>query len=236
MRFLLALIFCAALCKAQDDPAVIRDVALPVVHCFRNAKIDLIILGTIGVAHARNPNFSWVYLDSLLARTSPDVLLVQIRPEHFEKQEYFDGAPEMAYLAYRARKMWIDCRPYDWWLDMQLVKWDIVSAQKRMGKIYDNIKNAFLSTGGQMIMIAIDVSLVEALQDSLVQGGFKEWSCPQAQFEIKKYPDLPDTMIEIFKNGTIYLASNPNAASELVQQKINDLSEIITHRGYLFKR
>ena len=236
MPFLILLFYLCSLCLAQEDPATSRNNMSPVVHCFHTADIDIIVLGTIGAAHAANPHFSWAYFDSIIKKSSPELLLVQIRPEHFNKQEFFDGAPEMAYLAYTARNMKIQCMGIDWWLDAQMGNWDLVSFDDRMENIYRNIKAAMASTHAQMIMIAVDLSCVEPIGNYLVQDNFKEWSCPQAQFVIKRYPDLPDEVIEIFRDGTIYLASTPYVGSALVQRKIKDLSDIIKGKGYLFKR
>jgi|GEM_PF-3407346 hypothetical protein len=236
MQLLIVLFLLSKLCTAQKDSAEARESMNPVVHCFHTKDIDIVMLGTIGAAHASNPHFSWVYFDSLLKKSSPELLLVQIRPEHFNKQEFFDGAPEMAYLAYTARNMKIKCMGIDWWLDTQLGNWDLVSLDDRMAYIYRNIKAAIASTHAQMIMIAVDLSCVEPIGNYLVQDNFKAWSCPQAQFVIKRYPDLPNEVIEIFRDGTIYLASTIYVGSALVQRKIKDLSDIIKGKGYLFKR
>jgi hypothetical protein len=236
MSFLILVFFLSSLCLAQENPEHARESISPVVHCFHTADIDIIVLGTIGAAHAANPRFSWAYFDSIIKKSSPELLLVQIRPEHFNKQEFFDGAPEMAYLAYTARNMKIQCRGIDWWLDAQLGNWDLVSFDDRMAYIYRNIKAAIASTHAQVIMIAVDLSCVEPIGNYLVQDKFKEWSCPQAQFVIKRYPDLPNEVIEIFRDGTIYLASTIYVGSALVQRKIKDLGDIIKGKGYLFKR
>ena len=236
MPLLMLIFFLCPLCLAQEDPASARNSITPVVHCFHTKNIDIIMLGTIGAAHATNPHFSWVYFDSLLKKSSPELLLVQIRPEHFNKQEFFDGAPEMAYLAYTARKMKIQCIGIDWWLDVHMGNWNLLNSEERTINIYKNIKAALASTHAQMIMVAVDLSCVELIGNQLAQDGFKEWSCPQAQFVITRYPDLPDEMIEIFKDGTIYLASSPYVGSALVQRKIKDLSDIIKSKGYFFSR
>jgi len=236
MPVLFALFFLCSSCVAQEDTVVKRNSIAPVVHCFHTSNIDLIILGTIGAAHASNPHFSWVYFDSLLKKSSPELLLVQIRPEHFNKQEFFDGAPEMAYLAYTARNMKIQCIGIDWWLDVHMGNWNLLNIEERTINIYKNIKAALASTHARMIMVAVDLSCVELIGNQLVRDNFKEWSCPQAQFVIMRYPDLPAEMIEIFKDGTIYLASSPYVGSALVQRKIKDLGDIIKGKGYLFKR
>jgi hypothetical protein len=230
------LIFLCATCSAQKNPADPRENAVPVVYCFHNKNIDLTVLATIGSAHARNPRFGWVHLDSILQKSTPDLLLVQIRPEHFNKQEFFDGSPEMAYLAYTARKMKIECRGIDWWLDVQLAKWDLVGPGERIGHIYENIRSALASTRAQMIMIAIDMSFVDSLRTHLVLDSLKEWSCPQTQFAISRYPDLPPQTIDFFRDGSVYLASLPSVGAEVVQQRIRDLHDIIKGKGYIFKR
>jgi hypothetical protein len=208
----------------------------PAVHCFHNKNIDITVIGTIGASHARNPRFSWLYLDSILQRSNPELLLVQIRPDHFNKHEFFDGAQEMAYLAYTARKMKIECRGIDWWLDVQLAKWDLVGPGERIGHIYENIRSVLASTRAQMIMIAIDIAFVDSLRDHLVLDSLKEWSCPQTQFGIAGFPDLPAETIEFFRDGSVYLASLPYVGAAPVQQRIKELHEIIKGKGYLFKR
>lgn len=236
MPFLILIVLLCSVSPAQGDPSPDRNGIGPTVRCFHTSDIDIIVLGSIGASHAANPRFSWAYLDSILKKSSPELLLVQIRPEHFIKQEFFDGAPEMAYMAFTARNMKIACIGIDWWLDAQLGKWDLVSPEDRIANMYRNIRDAMDSSHAQMIMIAVDLSCVEPLKDLLVLDNFKEWSCPQAQFVITRYPDLPEEMIEIFRDGTIYLASSTFAGSAIVQQKIKDLSDIIKSKGYLFKR
>jgi len=194
------------------------------------------VLGTIGSAHAKNPQYSWPHLDSILLRSSPELLLVQIRPDHFEKNELFDGSPEMAYLAYLARNTGIECRGIDWWLNVQLAQWDLIRPSERISNIYKNILSELQTTKAQMIMIAVDTSLVLPLRDRLIIDNYKEWSCPQAQFTVSNYPDLPKEITDIFREGIMYLSTMPSVNAVPVQKKIKDLGDIVRGKGYLFKR
>lgn len=209
---------------------------VPALHCLHNRNIDITVLGTIGAAHARNPRFSWAHLDLILQRCNPELLLVQIRPDHFNKQEFLDGEPDMAYLAHAAGKMKIECRGIDWWLDIQLANWDLIGPDERIANIYKNIRAALASTHAQMIMIAVDISFVETLRKYLVLDNLREWSCPQAQFIVRNYPDLPSETLDLFRDGTVYLASRTYVGAEPVQRKMKDLRDIIRSKGYLFKR
>lgn len=233
------MVLCGILCatgQTQKSPGDPRENAVPIVYCFHNKNIDVTVLATIGSAHARNPRFGWIHLDSILHKSTPDLLLVQIRPEHFDKQEFFDGSPEMAYLAHAAQKMKIECRGIDWWRDVQLAKWDLVGPGERMQHIYPNIRAALASGHAQMVMIAIDMSLVDSLRNRLVADSLKEWDCPQAQFNVSKYPDLPTETIDFFKDGEVYLASQPSAGADMVQQRLKEMHEIVKGKGYVFKR
>jgi hypothetical protein len=208
----------------------------PAVHCFHNRDIDITVLGTVGAAHARNPRFSWAHLDLILQRCNPELLLVQIRPEHLKEQELFDGEPDMAYLAYAAHKMKVDCRGIDWWLDVQLANWQLVGLAERLVHIHKNIRDVLDSTRAQMILIAVDVSFVEPLCKYLVLDDLKEWSCPQAQFIVKNIPDLSPEILELFRDGTVYLASRPYVGAAPVEKKMKELRDIIKAKGYFFKR
>jgi hypothetical protein len=229
--------FLCSFCMAQNNPVFSRDTVAPVEHCFHNKNIDIFVIGTIGASHARNPRYCWLHLDSILLVNNPELLLVQVRPDHFNKHEFFDGAPEMAYLAYTAQKMKIECRGIDWWLDQQLADRDLVGSKERIFNILRNIQSALSSTRAQMIMIAVDMDFVEPLANYfLVLDSLKEWSCPRARFAITRYPDLPPETINFFTDGSVYLASLPSAGAELVQQRIKDLHDITKGKGYLFKR
>jgi hypothetical protein len=228
-------LFCS-LCGAQEPAALSRTTVAPVVHCFHNRNIDLMVLGTIGAAHARNPHFTWAHLDSLLQRIAPELLLVQIRPDHCDKQEFFDGAPDMAYLAYLARKMKIECRGIDWWLDMQIVNWDKINPEERIRHINENIRTVLGSTRAQMILIAVDLSFVDSLRSCLLLDSLREWTCPQTRFALAKIADLPPETVDFFRDGMVYLAYLPYASAARVQQKINDLRDIVRSKGYLFER
>ena len=236
MPLLVMFIFLCFACRAQENPDRSQSAIDPVILCFHTAKIDLTVLGTIGAAHARNPQFSWVFFNKLLQQSSPELLLVQIRPEHLNKNELFDGAPEMAYLAYIAGKMKIECRGFDWWLDAQVVHWDLVSPDVRMSYMYKNIRSALDSAQAQMIILALEISLVEPLRTYLAQDGFREWSCPQGQIVLTNYPDLPAEILDVFRDGVAYLASLPYGGAAPIQRKIKDLNDIIRGKGYLFKR
>jgi hypothetical protein len=214
-----------------------RNDIFPDPRCFHSPDIDILVLGTIGVAHARNPHFGWIHLDSILHASSPELLLVQIRQDHFLKQEYFDGPPEMAYLAYVAGKMMIECRGIDWWQDMDLGRWNNEGGStERIANIYKNIQTAMATSRAQMIMIAVDISIVDPISKYLVLDNYKEWRCPRERFTINKYPDLPREIIDFFRDGTVYLISLPDAGSPPVQKRVKDLYDIIGGKGYLFKR
>lgn len=220
----------------QEPAAVSRNSVFPVVHCFHNRNIDLMVLGTIGAAHARNPHFTWAHLDSLLQRIAPELLLVQIRPDHCDKQEFFDGAPDMAYLAHAAQRMKIECRGIDWWLDMQIVNWDKINPEERIGHINENIRNVLGSTRAQMILIAVDLSCVDSVRNCLILDSLREWTCPQTRFAPAKPSDLPPETIDFFRDGMVYLSYLPYASAAPVQKKINDLREIVKGKGYCFER
>jgi len=236
MPLLVIVIFLCFACRAQENPDRLHSTIDPVIRCFHTAKIDLMVLGTIGVAHARNPHYSWVFFNNLLQQSSPELLLVQIRPDHFDKNELFDGSVEMAYLAYIAGKMKIECRGIDWWLDAQVVQWNLVSPDVRMSYMYKNIRSALASARAQMIILAVEISLIEPLRTCLDQDGFREWSCPQYHIVRTDYPDLPVEILDVFRDGVAYLASLPYGGAEPIQRKIKDLNDIIRGKGYLFKR
>jgi hypothetical protein len=236
MPLFLFFVFLCFTCRAQENIDPSQSPVYPSAVCFHTANTDLLVLGTFGAGHAKNPQFSWLYFDKLLQQIAPDMLLVQIRPEHFNKKEYFDGAPEMAYLARIAGNMKIECRGIDFWLDAQLVRWELVSPEARMAQIYKNIRTAMTSTHAKMIVLAIDTSLVALLSKCLIENGFREWACPPDEIFITSYPDLPLEILDYFKDGVAYLANLPYGGAAPTQRKIKDLNAIIRGKGYLFKR
>jgi hypothetical protein len=235
LPFLLIPLSFFSICWSQDPSPLSRTTIPPLVHCYHNRNIDLMVLGTIGAAHARNPHFTWAHLDSILQRISPELLLVQIRPEHCNKKEFFDGAPDMAYLAYAAQKQNIECRGIDWWLDMQIVNWDKINREERIEHLHENIRTVLGSTRAQMILVAVDLSFVDSIRNCLLLDSLKEWTCPQLRFSLSRPSDLPPETIDFFKDGMVYLAFLPYASAAPVQQKINDLRDIVKARGYLFE-
>jgi len=81
--------------------------------------VDVVFLGTIHCAHLIHKEYSFGHIAGAYKAAQPDLLLVEIRPEFFQRGDMADGPIEMSYLVQLARRESIDIAGIDWFQDNQ---------------------------------------------------------------------------------------------------------------------
>lgn len=211
------------------------DKLTPEIRAVQGYGKTVYLLGTIHGAHSRNPDYSWPHLQKILSLTAPDLLLVEIRPEHFSPDEYYsDGPLEMAYLVYLASRRKIDCRGIDWWPDEWLYHSDRRDWQRRNDRMFERVVDALQKSRAKVVLIAVGVAHISPFMRRFVRNGYVQVATPPWDLTVAEYPDLPREVIEMWQKGADYLARQPIARSRRIKKKIELWRDVVKHRGYKF--
>jgi len=81
-----------------------------------NSRKNIHILGTIHMGHFNYQNkYSLADVQSVIDVIRPDLLLVEVRQETFDKYGVLDGPPEMIFAWCYSKENGIDVKGIDWW-------------------------------------------------------------------------------------------------------------------------
>jgi len=207
------------------------------VRVLQHDSTTLFLLGTIHGAHARNPYYTWPHLERIVRLISPDLLLVEIRPEHFKAEEFFsDGPIEMPFLVDLTNREGIACRPIDWWLDGWLADMSKADWNARDDRMSELLLISLRETKARKPLVTVGAGHIDPFINRLKKQGWVEVSPPRLNLEIQDYPDIPASTLSLWEHGEKYLSTLQNASTERGKQKIDTWKSIISGRGYLFTR
>ena len=210
------------------------------LQLFESGGSKLYLLGTLHSAHARNQRFTWAHFDRIIAALSPDLLLIEIRPEHFRPEEFYsDGHPEMAYIAHLASAKGIQCQGIDWWLDSSLYNVSMLTMRdffQREDSMVARILKAARTTRAKTILVTVGAGHVSGFTERFVSAGYKELPPPSIDLTVEHYPDLPKEVIQLWERGAAYLSTLPIDSLDRVRQKVNRMRELAKEGGYEFAR
>ena len=87
------------------------------------AEPDLVgtVIGTIGRDHLAKDGYPLSRIADIIDVFKPDMLLIQIRPEPFKKQELEDASFEMTYVNGVAGTAGVETVPFDWFQDTDVM-------------------------------------------------------------------------------------------------------------------
>lgn len=207
------------------------------VRVLRHDSTSLFLLGTIHGAHARNPSYSWPHLERIVRLVSPDLLLVEIRPEHFKAEEFYsDGPIEMPFLVDLASRQKIPCRPIDWWPDEWLSDMSKVDWNARDDRMVDLLMTSLRKTNARRPLVTVGAGHMEPFITRLEKQGWIEAAPPTLNLTIQGYPDISASILALWEHGEKYLSTLQNASTERGNQKIETWKTIINAGGYLYIR
>jgi hypothetical protein len=223
----------AGLSSAQPE----LDTVKAKVRVLRHDSTTMFLLGTIHGAHARNPYYTWPQLERIVRLISPDLLLVEIRPEHFKAEEYYsDGPIEMPFLVDLANREKIPCRPIDWWLDAWLADMSKADWNARDDRMVELLLNSLRETKARKPLVTVGAGHIEPFISRLLVQDWIEESPPTLRLEMMDYPDVSPSTRSLWEHGQKYLSTLPLASTERLAQKIETWKSIIGGQGYLFTR
>jgi hypothetical protein len=232
LAVVLSVIGCG-LTKAQPE----LDSVKAMLHVLEHDSTLMILLGTIHGAHARNPCYTWPHLERTVRLISPDLLLDEIRPEHFKAGEFYsDGPIEMPFLVDLASREKIPCRPIDWWLDAWLADMSKADWNARDDRMVELLLTSLRETTARSPLVTVGAGHIAPFISRLEKRGWVEVSPPTLNLEIQDYPDIPASTLSIWEHGEKYLSAVPLASTERLAQKIETWKSVINGRGYLFTR
>ncbi len=237
---LFVLAFCFVFIRSVSLASQDLDSATPTITVLKKDSARVYLLGTLHNAHLRNPNYTWPHFDRIVSLISPQLLLLEIRPEHFSSAEYFsDGPLEMTYLAHLAIAIGIESEGFDWWPDQWLLKFDQLTDADfalRDNHMAKNMVQAVRERNANTTLVATGRDHIEPFATELKQLGYAEEPEPTWHLMIRDYPDLPQTVLDLWQRGAKYLSGSPIASSPRTQRKIELLNRAVQSRGYLFER
>jgi len=222
--------------KQRGDKSKWAKTAHAKINVFKGNGKTIYLLGTVHFHHLRNPNYTWPHFDKIFSLISPELLLVEIRPEHFNPEEYLDGPLEMAYLVNLALTKKIESKginwaPDEWLFDFSKIDWD-----RRNDEQVQLILNALRETNAKVILVAIGAKNIDGIISRLTKKGYSKIESPQWDLTVDDYSDIPETVIIMWKQGLKYLSQHPTAKTFKIQKTIKFLKEAIQSKGYKFKR
>jgi hypothetical protein len=222
-----------ALSNAQPE----LDTVKAHVRVLQHDSTSLFLLGTIHGAHAQNPYYTWPHLERIVRQISPDLLLVEIRPEHFKAEEFYsDGPIEMPFLVDLANREKIPCRPIDWWLDAWLSDMSKADWSARDDRMVELLLSWLRETKSRKSLATVGAGHIEPFISRLEKQGWIEVSPPTLNLEIQDYPDIPASILSLWEHGETYLSTLQNASTDRGKQKIEAWKSIVNGQGYLFTR
>jgi len=81
-----------------------------------NNRQNIYILGTIHGGHFdKNNKYSLADIQSVIDTVNPDIILVEVRQETYDKYRILDGPNEMTFAWCYAKEKSIEVRGIDWW-------------------------------------------------------------------------------------------------------------------------
>jgi hypothetical protein len=223
----------AGLMNAQPE----LDTVKAKVRILKHDSTTLFLLGTIHGAHARNPYYTWPHLERIVRLVSPDLLLLEIRPEHFKAEEFYsDGPIEMPFLVDLANREMIPCRPIDWWLDAWLADMSKADWNARDDRMVELLLTSLRETKAKKPLVTVGAGHIDPFISRLEKQGWVEESPPTWNLEIQGYPPISASILSFWERGEKYLSALQNASTDRGKQKIETWKNIITGQGYLFTR
>jgi len=125
------------------------------------------MLGAIHGAHLEAEWYSLLHLQALIENLSPDLLLVESRPEELTKDNWGDGPIEMPFASLTARSLDIEVQGIDWWTEESLHGDDT----EREDRMFQNILQHL--SGHQAVLILTGWSHVGGFKQRLQSAGYK---------------------------------------------------------------
>lgn len=211
--------------------------ASPEIKTLKGNNKTIYLLGTWHKAHLYNPNYTWPHFDRIFSLLSPELVLVEIRPQHFKLSEYLDGPIEMSYFIYLASTTGIDCAGIDYFPDSLKMDWEY-----RNDRMVRNIIQTLNQYRVKVVLIVVGYNHVEPFIDRLKKYGYAAVHSPDWVLSIDEYPALPKAVIEMWTKGLDYLidyqANLPpeSKAAKKIGEKISYIRKAIHCRGYCFDR
>ena len=153
-------------------------------------KSEVMVVGTIHKFHLTNKNYPIQVFQAVLDMWRPDLVLVEIRPEAFEKGHYEDGPFEMAYITQLAKARHITVVPIDWYRESDIkapTKADMAAAKK----VLEDVKPLVKGMSGKLDFATIHDRQVTRIMLQILnarnrlQGGTPDWNMRQAWMEFR---------------------------------------------------
>ncbi|HUN65434.1 MAG TPA: hypothetical protein VMW43_04985 [Bacteroidota bacterium] len=229
------ILLCSPHINAQNP-----DSLAPVLRLFDAGESRIYLLGTVHGAHARNHIFTWPHLERVLSVLRPDMLLVEIRPEHFRPEEFYsDGPPEMTYLVFLASHKGIRCRGIDWWPDDWLFNIASLTGddfEHREDSMMANIAGETARAKLHTVLVTTGAGHIDGFVRRFTARGWKELPCPPFDLAVSGYPDLPSEVIQMWEQGAEYLTKTRIGSTDRIRQKVETLRAMAREGGYEFVR
>ena len=230
--------FCSVLFLYQSIYPQDLDTVTAKLQSYNTEEGKLFLLGTLHGAHARNQKYTWAHFDRIVSAISPDLILVEIRPEHFKAEEFYsDGPPEMAYIVQLALTKGIRCQGMDWWPDEWLYHFSSLTQKdfdQREDSMFTYIVSAMKANKAKTTLVATGAGHIDGFVARLKQKGYKESVPPPVNLTFSKYPDLPLQVLNLWEQGATYLSKLPLDSTDRIKQKVNFLRQLVTKKGYEF--
>lgn len=129
------------------------------------------LLGTIHTDHLDKPDYSLWHLAAVVERLSPDLLLVESRPEELARDNWCDGPIEMGFASLVARSRGTEVRGMDYW--QKSVGGTIVrSSEPREDEMFRRTVEHAASK--RAILVLTGFSHVAGFSSRLRQRGFRD--------------------------------------------------------------
>jgi hypothetical protein len=211
--------------------------ASPEIRTLKGNHKTVYLLGTWHKAHLYNPKYTWHHFARIFSLLSPELVLVEIRPQHFKPNEYLDGPIEMSYFVYLASTAGIRCAGIDYFPDSLKVDWEY-----RNDRMVENIIQALNQYRDKVILTVVGYNHVEPIMDRLKKYGYTVIHNYDWNLLIDAYPSLPQPVIDMWSEGLCYLIDYQRTlppgspAAKKIEEKIAYIKKAIKYRGYCFKR
>lgn len=172
------------------DPGYFREEKFS--HCRNGAGQEIFLLGTIHTDHLTNSAYSLWNIKAVILHGSPDLLLVESRPEEMERGNIGDGPVEMPFATLVARHQGIEVQGMDWWT----MEGEGIDNTARENRMFENILRDI--SGHGRVLILTGWSHVEGFRKRLASLG-----CEEMPFSADDKRALFDTadVPEVFPEG-----------------------------------
>ncbi len=153
---------------------------------------EVFLLGTIHTDHLTNSAYSFWNIKAVILHVSPDLLLVESRPEEMERSNIGDGPVEMPFSTLVARQAGIEVQGMDWWT----MEGEGMDSEVREDRMFENIVREIAGHG--KVLILTGWSHIEGFQKRFSSLGYQTVPFPAVEkYAVFDTSDIP----QVFPKG-----------------------------------